>query len=111
VAKVVIQLINDTGEVADESTLIAGAAVQEAERIFAEAVHEADLRQSSTVELVVEFHYKDGDVGAYDNCAVQSLWAQFAKRHEPSHIVIRPDTEEGQLLSNRLNASARMAAL
>jgi len=65
VAKVVIQLINDTGEVEDESTLIAGSTDQEAERAFARAVHEAAPKLSSSMELVVEFHYKDGDVGAY----------------------------------------------
>lgn len=107
-AKVVIQLINDAGEVENESTLVAGASAEDADRVFAEATHEADTNTPFT-ELVVEFHYADGDVGAYDDLQVQSLWAQFMRGHAASHIVIRPDTEQGQLLSNKLHAPARMA--
>lgn len=108
-AKVVIQLINDAGEVENESTLVAGASAEEAERGFAEATHEADLRVGPFVELVVEFHYADGDVGAYDDLPVQSLWALFMSGHTASHIVVRPATEQGQLLSNQLHAPATMA--
>ncbi len=54
--------------------------------------------------LVTEFHYRDGDVGAYDDVDVAAVWAQFPKTsHEASHIVIRPDTEAGQRLSNTLH--------
>ncbi len=54
--------------------------------------------------LVTEFHYRDGDVGAYDDVDVAAVWAQFPKTsHEASHIVIRPDTEVGQRLSNTLH--------
>lgn len=109
-AQVVVQLINDAGEVENESTLIAGASAEEAERVFAEATHEADLRVGPFIELVVEFHYVDGDVGAYDDLAVQSLWAQFMTGHAASHIVVRPATEQGQLLSNQLHAPAKMIA-
>lgn len=102
-AKVVIQLINDAGEVENESTLLAGASAEEANRVFAEAAHETDLSVGPFTELVVEFHYADGDVGAYDDLPVQNLWAQFMRGHAASHIVIRPDTEQGQLLSNKLH--------
>lgn len=108
-ARVVIQLINDTGDVEKESTLITGVTAEAAEQVFAEATHEADVR-GPFIELVVEFHYTDGDVGAYDDLAVQKLWAQFGKRETPSHIVVRRDSEEGQLLSNQLHASMKMAA-
>ncbi|SRR6266700_1328977 len=53
--------------------------------------------------LVTEFHYKDGDVGAYDDVDVSGVWGHFTNRHEPSHIVIRPNTEQGQELSNALH--------
>jgi len=58
------------------------------------------------MNLVTEFHYSDGDVGAYDDIDVTKLWSQFSKaNHEASHIVIRPDTEAGQLLSNTLHGA------
>jgi len=58
------------------------------------------------MNLVTEFHYRDGDVGAYDDIDVAKLWLQFSKaNHEASHIVIRPDTESGQLLSNTLHGA------
>ena len=56
--------------------------------------------------LVVEFHYDDGDCGAYetqhppraedlDACA-HHLWTFFAENAKPSHIVIRaPTAAEG----------------
>jgi hypothetical protein len=59
---------------------------------------------------VTEFHYRDGDVGAYEDVDVFELWKQFTKNHEPSHIVVRPDTEQGQQLSNGLHNAAKMAA-
>ena len=104
-SKVVLQLINDSGEVEDESTLIRGANDQEAQRVFDDAVHGMDRNAACSIELVVEFHYKDGDVGAYDDIAVQSLWAQFTKGHEASHILIRPANDEGQVLSNFIHAA------
>ena len=107
-AKVVVQLLNDTGEVENESILLDGVTLEEAKPCFAEAAHHVDL-PTSPLELVVEFHYRDGDVGAHTGVPVGNLWAQFATDHEPSHIVIRPDTEQGQLLSNQLCASQKMA--
>jgi|SRR5579862_8992248 len=104
-AKVVLQLINDSGEIEDESTLIDGATPQAAKRVFSNAVHDTNWDANSSIELVVEFHYKDGDVGAYDDIAVQSLWAHFTRGHEASHILVRPGTDEGQILSNRLHSA------
>lgn len=102
-AKVVIQLISDIGEVESESTVIADTTINEAERVMAAAVDAAtELRPGSRVGFVTEFHYGDGDVGAYDDLDVRKLWAYFTKSHEPSHIIIRPDTDQGQELSNRL---------
>jgi hypothetical protein len=60
--------------------------------------------------FVTEFHYTDGDVGAYDDIDVDRLWAQLTKTHEPSHILIRPDTEQGQSLSNLLQKATKMQA-
>ena len=103
-AKVVLQLIDDSGDVKDESTLIDGATSQKAEKVFEEVAHH--VNPCSAVGLVVEFHYCDGDVGAYDGVAVQSLWSQFTTGHEASHILIRPNTDEGQLLSNRFHSAS-----
>ncbi len=58
--------------------------------------------------LVTEFHYRDGDVGAYDDIEVSQLWAQFTKAHAPSHILIRTDTEQGQELSNLLHRATKI---
>ena len=51
-------------------------------------------------KLVIEYHYKDGDVGAYhaDEAAIQTLWegfdtADISGGKSPSHIIIRPATE------------------
>jgi hypothetical protein len=107
-AKVVVQLLNDTGEVENESILVEGVTLEEADLCFGEAAHPVDLAACPS-ELVVEFHYQDGSVGAHPAVQVGNLWAQFATNHEPSHIVIRPDTEQGQLLSNQLCASEKMA--
>lgn len=72
------------------------------------------------LDLIQEFHYNDGDVGAYHILEIQPdiaealsrLWADFSKsnNHNPTHIVIRPDTEDGQLTSNRLYASMVLQA-
>ena len=60
--------------------------------------------KDDTMNFVTEFHYRDGDVGAYDDVDVAALWAQFSTTgREASHIVIRPDTEAGQRLSNTLH--------
>jgi hypothetical protein len=59
---------------------------------------------------VLELYYLDGDVGAYDGFDGSNFWAQFTPGHEPSHIVIRPNTEAGQSLSNRLYRTSKMAA-
>ena len=63
-------------------------------------------KRCSSSEFVTELHYRDGDVGPYDDIDVHALWALFTKGHSPSHILIRPNTEEGQILSNRLHAAA-----
>jgi hypothetical protein len=58
------------------------------------------------MNLVTEFHYRDGDVGAYNDIDVAALWSQFSKTgHEASHIVIRADTEAGERLSNTLHGA------
>jgi hypothetical protein len=59
---------------------------------------------------ITEFHYEDGDVGAYDDIDVQNLWAQFTKTHPASHIIIRPATPRGEELSGLLHNAAKMAA-
>lgn len=59
---------------------------------------------------ITEFHYADGDVGSYDDLDIGKLLAYFTKSHEPSHIVIRPDTGRGQQLSNTLKSASKMAA-
>ena len=58
--------------------------------------------------LIIEYHYIDGDCGAYPAGEVErQLWGGFpAGRNPPhpaSHILIRPDTEEGQRLSDMLH--------
>ncbi len=53
-------------------------------------------------DLIVEIHYADGDVGAHDlrdygddlSASASRLWALFAEGSEPSHIVIRPPSDE-----------------
>jgi hypothetical protein len=105
-AKVVLQVINDLGEIENEATLARGIELCNAEWLMARIKELADL-PSSSVRLVLELHYKDGDVGAYIDHQVAKLWAQFSKSGEPSHILIRPDTKQGQLLSNQLFAAAR----
>jgi hypothetical protein len=76
-------------------------------------------------ELVVEFHYDDGDVGAHPLAEVSDiafhgslrgwharhLWPQFSQStiHDASHIVIRRDDAAGQALSTRLHEAARPA--
>jgi hypothetical protein len=59
---------------------------------------------------VTELHYADGDVGAYDDVDVRQVWAYFTNKHEPSYILIRPNTEEGQQLSDTLHNAHKMAA-
>lgn len=67
--------------------------------------------------LVVEFHYADGDVGAYpaksfkdagDTC--QALWDCFGPDHAAAYLVIRPDTPEGQAASNVSRAAQKALA-
>ena len=69
---------------------------------------------SNTPELVVEFHYTDGDVGVYSvepgspDAGLWGLWGQFpplVTGSAPSHIVLRPNTDEGQRTSSRLYAA------
>lgn len=55
--------------------------------------------------LVVEFHYKDGDVGAYQATSpgmdelTSALWAMFAEGAVSSHIVIRRHIREQEGVS------------
>ena len=65
---------------------------------------------SNTPELAVEFHYTDGDVGVYSvepGSPEAALWGQFRSRagSAPSHIILRPNTDEGQRTSLRLYAA------
>jgi hypothetical protein len=69
---------------------------------------------SNAPELAVEFHYTDGDVGVYSvepgspDAGLWGLWGQFPPRvtgSAPSHIVLRPNTDEGQRTSSRLYAA------
>ena len=69
---------------------------------------------SNTPELAVEFHYTDGDVGVYSvepgspDAGLWGLWGQFppiAGSSAPSHIILRPNTDEGQGTSLRLYAA------
>ena len=70
---------------------------------------------SNTPELAAEFHYTDGDVGVYPvapgspDAGLLGLWGQFPPVADgaPSHIVIRPNTAEGQDISNRLCAAEK----
>jgi len=57
------------------------------------------------MKFITEFHYQDGDVGAYDDIDVSALWSKFSARHEGSHILIRRDSNAGQQLSNTLRAA------
>ena len=78
---------------------------------------------SNIPELVVEFHYTDGDVGVYADHLPEgpeyALWTQFEHFDEDrkgthivgrmaySHILVRADNAEGQTLSNRLCATEK----
>jgi hypothetical protein len=101
--KVVIQILSDRGELQSESTVVTDAPIEQAERIMA-TCRDAALELGIPVheDLVIEFHYADRDVGAHVDREVRKLWAQFTRAHQPSHILIRPNTEHGQLLSNQL---------
>ena len=51
----------------------------------------------SSQKLVTEFHYQDGDVGVHPaDRPEKDLWRGFSPISHPCHIVIRPDTPEGQ---------------
>jgi hypothetical protein len=63
------------------------------------------------MKSTIEYHYTNGDVGVHPTYAHHDrLWGEFPDNartqggHTPSHIVIRPDNEWGQKLSNRLAA-------
>ncbi len=50
------------------------------------------------LKLVIEYHYSDGDIGAYPaGREAQALWTLFdpvkTKESEPTHIIIRPAKE------------------
>lgn len=70
---------------------------------------------STTPEFAIEFHYADGDVGVYPvqpDSPEAALWGQFppavdSTRPQPSHIVIRPNDDAGQDISNRLYAAGQ----
>ena len=73
------------------------------------------MKTKHNPDLVHEFHYDDGDVGVYGmddvdpatQGALSRLWDGFSKgkEHKPSHIVIRSNTETGQMISSRLQAA------
>jgi hypothetical protein len=53
--------------------------------------------------LVMEYHYADGDCGAYEGGPdLREIWEGFSPLGHASHILIRPDTEEGQQTSDNL---------
>ena len=67
---------------------------------------------SNAPELAVEFHYTDGDVGVYSvepGSPDAGLWGQFPSiaGSAPSHIALRPNTDEGHDISNRLYAAGK----
>jgi hypothetical protein len=80
-----------------------------------ERINTTDPVAPDVPELVVEFHYDDGDVGAHPLAEVSDharhLWPQFSQStiHDASHIVIRRDDAAGQALSTRLHEAARPA--
>ena len=64
-------------------------------------------------ELVIEFHYVDGDIGVHPATGFETnIWNGFLRSQvrKPSHIVIRPNTEAGQAISNRLHAAPDLLA-
>lgn len=109
-SRVLIQLIGDAGETQAESALIEHATAEDAQRVMTAATKAVEsleapvhLESPAYVRCVTEFHYSDGDVGVYDDLDPASmLWTYFTKRHKPSHILIRPNTEDGQHLSSAL---------
>jgi putative heme degradation protein len=108
-AKVMLQLIDDSGKLHYESVLIADMPMRTAVQVMADAVSKDENSQvCGQGEHVTEFHYTDGDVGAYDDVNVQAIWSQFTNTHQPSHILIRPNTDRGQSLSNQLHAARKM---
>ncbi len=64
------------------------------------STHRASFK-NETPQLVVEFHYDDGDVGAYndDIDAAHELWSEFSASnpdlHKPTQIVIRLADKDG----------------
>lgn len=65
-------------------------------------------QQSANTGLCVEFHYANGDVGVHPaHGAMTQVWSEFDHTGKVSHIVIRPDTEQGQQVSDVLYAAAR----
>lgn len=109
-SKVLIQLVGDAGEIQAESVLIDNATVEDARHVMTAAAKAAEslearvhLEAPAYTRCVTEFHYCDSDVGVYEDLGPAStLWTYFTKRHESSHILIRPDTEDGQRFSSAL---------
>ena len=61
---------------------------------------------------VIEYHYKDGDVGVHplvQDEPMTKLLRYFMSpaRSDPSHVIIRRDTDAGQALSTRIHNAAR----
>jgi hypothetical protein len=56
--------------------------------------------------LVIEYHYQDHDVGVHPVTGSEQpeakLWNGFSEGHPASHILIREDSDDGQLLSDSL---------
>ncbi len=62
------------------------------------------------MNIVIEYHYEDGDVGVYPypDKTAENLWNDFDKNgSSPSHIIIRQNNEHGQHLSNTLLEAVR----
>ncbi len=99
--KIVIQILSDGGELQSESTITTDSPTKQAEQIIA-ACRPIEPSIFIHEDLVIEFHYADRDVGVHVDYEVRKLWAQFTMAHQPSHILIRRDTDQGQLLSDQL---------
>jgi len=53
-----------------------------------------NFRAPELPPLVIEYHYADGDVGAYEGCRyAQELWKRFSDGVTPERIVIRQRRE------------------
>lgn len=69
-------------------------------------------RSRKPQRLVMEYHYDDGDVGAYsitDGWPIE--WPAPRAAKGLTHIVIRRETAKGQRLSQKMMAAARTVTM